>query len=126
MNNNDTGGRYSEHNEAVRVRSSMKRVAIGVAAGAVMVGAYSGTVAVAEPPNTGCNVGNSNTEHGSQLLVVADLLAIGYRLPGILDDPASGGNGDGLVCGIPMGNRITPNGNQFYLFSDNQFFPGPG
>ena len=103
----------------------MRRVAIGVAAGAVMVGAYSGTVAVAEPPNTGCTVGNQNTEHGYQLLDLAELLAIGYRLPGILDDPANGGNGDGLVCGLPMGNRISPRGNQLYLFIDNQFSPGP-
>jgi hypothetical protein len=71
-------------NEAVR--TGMRRVAIGVAAGAVLVGAYSGSVAVADAPNDGCTGGNNNTEHGSQLLVVADLLAIGYRLPGILDE----------------------------------------
>jgi hypothetical protein len=112
------------NNETMRVRTSMKRIAIGVAAGAVLVGAYGGTVAVAEAPNSGCTVGN-NTENGAQLLVVDDLLALGYRLPGILDDPANGGNGDGYVCGIAMGNRTTPFGGQLYLFSDNQFVPGP-
>ena len=103
----------------------MRRVAIAVAAGAAMVGAYSGGVAVADAPNDGCTGGINNTEHGSQLLVVADLLAIGYVLPGVLDNPANGGNGDGFVCGVAMGNRLTPRGNQLYLFSDNQFFPGP-
>ena len=112
--------------DAVRVRTSVKRVAIGAAAGAVLLGAFSGAVAVAEAPNDGCTGGVNNTEHGSQLLVVADLLALGYRLPGVLDDPANGGNGDGFVCGVAMGNRTTPRGNQLYLFSDNQFLPGPG
>ena len=114
------------NNETMRVRTSMKRIAIGVAAGAVLVGAYSGTVAVAEAPNDGCTGGDNNTEHGSQLLVVADLLALGYRLPGILDDPANGGNGDGFVCGVARGNQTTPFGGQIYGFIDNQFFPGPG
>ncbi len=120
------GGLPMNHTQAVRVRTSMRRVAIGVAAGAVLVGAYSGTVAVAEPPNTGCAVGNQNTEHGNQLLAVADLTALGYRLPGILDDPANGGNGDGFVCGVARGNQTTPFGGQIYGFIDNQFFPGPG
>lgn len=111
------------NNETPRVRTSLKRVAVGVAAGAVLVVAFGGTVAVAEAPDSGCTVGN-NTENGAQLLVVADLLAVGYRLPGILDNPDNGGNGDGYVCGIAMGNRTTPFGGQLYLFSDNQFVPG--
>jgi hypothetical protein len=94
--------------------------------GEQLVGAYSGRIAVAEAPNTGCTVGNQNTEHVHQLLVVADLLALGYRLPGILDDPANGGNGDLFVCGIARGNQTTPFGGQIYGFIDNQFFPGPG
>jgi hypothetical protein len=36
---------------------------------------------------------------GDQVLVVEDLLAQGYRVPAIVDDPANGGNGNGLVCG---------------------------
>jgi len=108
------------------MRTVMRSVATSVAMGAVFVGAHSGSVVVAEAPNTGCTVGNQNTEHGSQLLVVADLVALGYRLPGILDDPANGGNGDGLVCGVARGNQTTPAGNQVDGFIDNQFFPGPG
>jgi hypothetical protein len=113
-------------NEETRARTSIRRVAIGVAFGAASVGLSSGSVAVAEAPNTGCAEGNQNTEHGALLLDVAELLALGYRVPGILDDPANGGNGDGFVCGVALGNKTTPFGGQVYLFSDNQFFPGPG
>lgn len=52
-------------------------------------------------------------------LAVADLAALGYRAPGIVDDPANGGNGDGFVCGVPSGNQTTPRGTQLYLFFDN-------
>lgn len=48
--------------------------------------------AAAIPPETGC-------PSGDQVLVVEDLLAQGYRVPAIVDDPANGGNGNGLVCG---------------------------
>jgi hypothetical protein len=102
----------------------VEKLTITVTVGALIFGAY-GTAAVAAPPNTGCSNGNENTEHGHLLLAVADLAALGYLLPLRLDDPANGGNGDGFVCGAPMGNRTTPFGGQLYLFSDNQFFPGP-
>jgi hypothetical protein len=124
--NDYTGRRYINHNRAARVRTGVRRVAIGVAVGAVLLGAHSGTLADAEAPNTGCAVGNNNTEHGNQLLAVADLIALGYRLPAILDDPANGGNGDGFVCGVARGNQTTGFGGQIYGFIDNQFFPGPG
>ncbi len=124
--NKYTGGVSVNHNAAGRLRTSMRRAAVGVAVGAVLAGAYGGTVAVAEAPNTGCAVGNQNTEHGHQLLDVAELTALGYRLPAILDDPANGGNGDGFVCGVARGNQTTPFGGQIYGFIDNQFFPGPG
>jgi hypothetical protein len=48
--------------------------------------------AAAIPIETGC-------PSGDQVLVVEDLLAQGYRVPAIVDDPANGGNGNGLVCG---------------------------
>jgi hypothetical protein len=48
--------------------------------------------AAAIPTETGC-------PSGDQVLVVEDLLAQGYRVPAIVDDPANGGNGNGLVCG---------------------------
>lgn len=47
----------------------------------------------AEPASaTGCPSSN-------QVLVVADLLAEGYLLPGVID---SQGNANGLVCGKPL------------------------
>jgi hypothetical protein len=104
----------------------MSRVAIGIAAGAVLVSAYSGTVVVAEPPNTGCRIGNPSHELEARLFNVAELLALGYRAPGVIDDPANGGNGDGFICGIADGNFTTPFGGQLYFWQDNQFFPGPG
>jgi len=48
--------------------------------------------AAAIPTETGC-------PSGDQVLVVEDLLAQGYGVPAIVDDPANGGNGNGLVCG---------------------------
>jgi hypothetical protein len=51
--------------------------------------------AAAIPTETGC-------PSGYQVLVVADLIAQGYRVPALLDDPANGGNGNGLVCGLPL------------------------
>jgi hypothetical protein len=63
--------------------------AIGLAAAPV-------TSAVAlTPPVSGCPA-------GYQTLDVATLLTIGYRVPALLDDPANGGNGDGVVCGKPI------------------------
>jgi hypothetical protein len=53
------------------------------------------TAAAAPPPlptETGCPA-------GYQVLVVSDLLAMGYQLPGILD---AEGNQDNLVCGLPL------------------------
>jgi hypothetical protein len=39
----------------------------------------------------------------SELISVAYLESVGpYQLPGKLDDPANGGNGDGYVCGFPL------------------------
>jgi hypothetical protein len=49
----------------------------------------------ANPTETGC-------PSAYQVLSVADLIAQGYHLPAQLDNPANGGNGDGLVCGLPL------------------------
>jgi hypothetical protein len=105
---------------------SVKNMAIAITAGVFVLGAFSGTGAVAAPPDSGCTNGNDNvTEHGTLLLAVADLAPLGYLLPTRLDDPANGGNGDGFVCGVARGNQTTPFGGQIYGFVDNQFFPGP-
>ena len=66
-----------------------------------------------------------------ELLSVAELLTTGYRIPARIDDPTSGiktfgrpGNGDGLVCGVPVGNQTTQ-GLQLYMFFDNQLPASP-
>ena len=76
--------------------------------------------AVAAPPANGC-------PSGYQLLAISDLLTVGpYHVPVLVDDPSSGilsfglpGNGDGYVCGVPLGDRLTPFGGQVYNFFDN-------
>jgi hypothetical protein len=98
-------------------------VASGVAAGTLAAAALS-AAAAAGPPSNGCTTDNrSDVPHGVLYLAVADLSPFGYRLPGLVDDPANGGNGDGFVCGIPLGNRLTPGGHQLYDFFDNQLIP---
>ena len=49
---------------------------------------------------------------GFQLLSVGALSALGYQVPGRVDDPSSGlrsfgraGNGNGWVCAVPLGNQ---------------------
>lgn len=89
------------------------------------IGAYATAPAAADPPTNGCATGNrsSDVQQGILHLAISDLAPLGYRLPGLLDNPANGGNGDGFVCGIPLGNRTTPAGNQLYDFFDNQLAP---
>jgi hypothetical protein len=57
------------------------------------------TPAAAIPPETGC-------PSAFQVLVVEDLLAQGYRAPAVIDNPANGGNGNGLVCGVPLPEKV--------------------
>ncbi|MDX6210415.1 MAG: hypothetical protein QOE24_2806 [Frankiales bacterium] len=91
--------------------------AVGLAAAPV-------TSAVAEtPPVSGCPA-------GFQTLSVATLTGIGYRVPGFVDNPANGGNGDGVVCGKPINPTRTaqlcgtPCGVPvLYLFEDNSLTP---
>jgi hypothetical protein len=63
---------------------------------------------------------------GYTALSVADLTSQGYRVPGQVDDPASGllsygrpGNGDGVVCGVQLGNQLTTFGDPLYNFMDD-------
>ena len=105
----------------------MKKLPIAVAVSVLSFGAVAARPAAADPPSNGCPTGNraSDVDHGILLLSVADLTASGHHVPALIDDPANGGNGDGFVCGIPIGNQTTPSGDQLYGFSDNQFSPGP-
>jgi hypothetical protein len=103
-------------------------VAATLAAGAVGV-ALSGGPAQAAAPSNGC-------PSGYQLLSVPTLTAEGYKVPALIDSPTSGvvgegpgvgngwigqpGNGDDWVCGVQLGNQLTPFGLPVYNFIDNQ------
>lgn len=70
----------------------MKRSVL-IAAATAAFALIPSTASFAAPPSaTGCPASN-------QVLVVADLLAMGYRIPGVID---SEGNANGLVCGKPL------------------------
>jgi hypothetical protein len=57
----------------------------------------------------------------SELISVAYLESVGpYQLPGRLDDPANGGNGDGYVCAFPLPEAMSV--AQGYDFTLYQFF----
>jgi hypothetical protein len=76
----------------------MKRTVVIVAMAALpWLGLAMVTAApvAANPTQTSC-------PSGYQVLSVADLTAQGYHVPAQADDPANGGNGDGLVCGLPL------------------------
>ena len=98
------------------------RVTRAVTAG-LLVGGVSLAAAApagAAPPTNGC-------PSGYELLAISALLAVGpYHVPVLVDDPSSGilsfgrpGNGDGYVCGVPLGDKQTPFGGQVYNFFDN-------
>jgi hypothetical protein len=100
------------------MRRSMLTLAL--VAGAATAGSLSWPIAAhAAQPTNGCPA-------GYQLLSVATLTSEGYKLPARIDSPTSGllsfgrpGNGDGLVCGLPLGNRTTDFGGPIYEFVDD-------
>jgi hypothetical protein len=83
--------------------------------------------ATAAPPATGC-------PSAYQMLSVQALSSQGYRAPAQVDSPTSGvrsfgraGNGDGLVCGLPLPDAACVAHAQgpcpvpvFYQFIDDQ------
>ena len=76
----------------------MKRLTTALLIGLLLtLGLLTATAApaAAVPTETGC-------PSASQVLSVAELIPLGYRFPAIIDDPANGGNGNGLVCGLPL------------------------
>ena len=90
-------------------------VALGLSA--VLAGSVA--TAQADPSGTGC-------PNGYTVMAVADLAALGYHVPGLVDDPTSGvksfgrlGNGDGLICAQEIGHQTTSFGGQLYEFWDN-------
>ena len=52
------------------------------------------------PPDTGCPA-------SSELLVVADLVLLGYMVPTFVDEEI--GNNNGLVCGRPFSDQVYEN-----------------
>jgi hypothetical protein len=74
----------------------IRRLITALLVGLLLTLSLGTATAAAAPPElpteTGCPA-------GSQVLVVSDLLAMGYVLPGILD---AEGNQDNLVCGLPL------------------------
>jgi hypothetical protein len=94
------------------------RAATAVAIACIAAAAAPLTPASADPPSNGC-------PRGYDLLSVAPLSEAGYLVPGMVDSPTTGvhsfgrpGNGDGFVCGVPLGNQTWING-QIYNFWDN-------
>jgi hypothetical protein len=100
-------------------RTTITRATVVVTA--VVAGlAGTATAASAAAPSDGCPAGYT-------LLDVATLTSAGYRVPAEVDSPTSGissfgqpGNGDGYVCGVQLGNRLTPWGAPVYNFIDDQ------
>lgn len=91
---------------------------------AVLLAATTSIVCQAAPasaaaPSSGC-------PRGFDVANVADLAALGYRIPGIVDDPANTygfghqpGNGDGFVCARLVGKADPTTGQLLYQFFDN-------
>ena len=70
----------------------MRKLTTALLAGPLLalgLGTTTAAAALAPPTETGCPSSN-------QVLVVEDLLALGYRIPAVID---AEGNNNGLVCG---------------------------
>jgi hypothetical protein len=67
-------------------------------ASAGVVGAFDQNVIPYQPGNPLTN----GCASGFEALNLVDLAPHGYKAPSQLDDPANGGNGDGIVCGRPF------------------------
>jgi hypothetical protein len=99
---------------------NVRRVSIALV-GWLALAASAVPVALAAPPSNGC-------PRGFEFLSVATLTAEGYHVPALVDSPTSGfvsfgqhpGNGDGWVCGVRLGNQLSPRGTPIYEFIDDQ------
>jgi hypothetical protein len=78
-------------------------------------------VAAVLPIGTSASAQKTGCAKGFQTLSVAELTEQGYILPGTTDDPANGGNGNGLICGRPIGYRDPSDPTrQIYIFADDR------
>ena len=90
---------------------NLRSFMVGSAAGLMLLAPAA--VAAATPVDNGCPA-------STELTSVAVLEASGpYQLPGILDDPANGGNGDGWVCAFPLPEAASPGEFTVYQFFEN-------
>jgi hypothetical protein len=87
---------------------------LAVASAAALMILAPTAVAAATPVQNGCPA-------AAELVSVAELEASGpYQLPGILDDPANGGNGDGWICAFPLPEAVEGGaGFTVYQFFEN-------
>jgi hypothetical protein len=94
------------------MRRNSRSLAITAAAGLLLLAPAA--VAAATPVQNGCPA-------AAELTSVAQLEASGpYQLPGILDDPANGGNGDGWICAFPLPEAVQAGGEfTIYQFFEN-------
>jgi hypothetical protein len=68
--------------------------------GAAALAIPTGAVFAATPVDSGCPA-------SSEPVSVAYIESLGdYHVPGRLDDPANGGNGDGYVCAFPLPEAV--------------------
>lgn len=67
------------------------------------LGAATGLMLLAPPAAAATTPVDSGCPASAPLTSVAELEASGpYQLPGRLDDPSNGGNGDGWICAFPL------------------------
>ena len=83
-------------------------------AGAAVLALAPAAVAAATPVDNGCPASTAP-------ISVAELEASGpYTLPGLIDDPANGGNGDGWICAFALPEDVYGGvGFTVYQFHEN-------
>ena len=78
-------------------------------------------IAAVLPIGTSASAQKVGCAKGFRSLSVAELAAEGYVLPVTTDDPANGGNGNGIICGRPIGYRDPADPTrQIYVFADDR------
>ena len=81
------------------------------------------TLLIAAPAVVSATPVQDGCPSSGALTAIADLLAQGdYGVPGRIDDPANGGNGDGFVCAFPLPDAVRIAWGQeitMYLFNEN-------
>jgi len=96
------------------VRTRLRSLVLAAVGAAALI--VPASVFAANPVDDGCPAASS-------LLSVADLESQGdYQVPGRIDDPANGGNGDGYVCGFLLPGALADawgSADPIYQFFEN-------